>query len=165
MKKRYILFLLVLIVPVMVLANSTVNLKQESKRPNSMDATKKVKIIFNSWDDCKAQGDIVKGEKLIKIAPSSEIDLNSVYTCIYAERIGDTNKFIATYEQEYFSGEVSVIFDSWDECKKQGATVKGEVLSTMNDVAKIDVEANYRMTEAHRLQETNKFVATYKLEQ
>lgn len=172
MKRIYILFLLTLMVPVMAFANSTVNLKQESKQPNLIDTPKKVEITFNSWDECKAQGDTLKGDVLFKLKPNSEIDLNSEYTCIYAERIGNTNKFIATYEQELeksyvekYSSEVRVIFDNWNECKKQGDMVKGKVLHALNLAERIDLEANYYVAEAHRVQGTDKFVVTYKLEQ
>lgn len=172
MRRGYVVFLVALIVPVITFANSTVNLKQESKQPNSIDTPKKVNIIFNSWDECKTQGDILKGDVLFKLMPNSEIDLKSEYTFIYAERIGSTNKVIATYEQELeesyiekYSSEVRVIFDNWNECKKQGDIVKGKVLHTLNFAERIDLEANYYFAEAHRFQGTDKVVATYKLEQ
>lgn len=171
-KRRYILFLLTLIVPVMVFANSTVNLKQESKQPSSIDTPKKVKVIFNSLDEFKAQGDILKGDVLFKLVPDSEIDLNGEYTFIYAERIGSTNKIITTYEQkveksyvEKYSSEVRVIYDNWNECKKQGDMVKGKVLHTLNFAERIDLEANYYFTEAHRIKGTDRVVTTYKLKQ
>ena len=171
MRRGYVVFLVALIIPVITFANSTVNLKQESKQPNSIDTPKKVTITFNSWDECKAQGDILKGDALLKLAPEQEIDLSSEYTCIYAERIGRTNKFIATYEQgfekpydEKYSSEVRVIFDNWNECKKQSEIVKGIVLHGLNLAERIDLEANYYFTEAHRFQGTDKVVATYKLE-
>ena len=156
----------------MTFANSTVNLKQVSKQPSSIEEHREVKIIFSSWDECKAQGDILKGDVLFKLLPNSEIDLKSEYTFIYAERTGSTNKVIATYEQELeklyiekYSSEVRVIFDSWNECKKQGDIVKGKVLHTLNFAERIDLEANYYFAEAHRFQGTDKVVTTYKLEQ
>lgn len=171
MRRRYVLFLLALIVPIMTFANSTTNLKQVSKQPSSIEEHREVKIIFSSWDECKAQGDILKGEALLKLAPEQEIDLSSEYTCIYAERIGRTNKFIATYEQgfekpydEKYSSEVRVIFDNWNECKKQSEIVKGIVLHGLNLAERIDLEANYHAIEYRRIKGTDKFVATYRLE-
>lgn len=171
MKRRYILLLLALIVPITVSANSRIILEPTYKESNLIEMPKKIKIIYDSWNECKAQGDILKSNILLELAPEQEIDLKSEYTCIYAERIGNTKKFIATYEQnleksyvEKYCSETRVTFDSWDECKKQGDIVKGIVLHRFNLAEKIDLQANYCMIEAKRIKGTDKFTATYKLE-
>ena len=43
--------------------------------------------------------------------------------------------------------------------------VKGKVLHTLNFAERIDLEANYYFTEAHRIKGTDRVVTTYKLKQ